>query len=136
MTRVYIKGDIGGPLHQIELFDGDTGKKLENIAEFIVTVGSSKVAEVKVRRCNESMFERMELVPQMATGGPVDPFAPWVGVESGPEVIVLPKDIAKGYVREAVRKAAKQLTCTECKGTGEVMLFAGPSPCSKGCVKP
>lgn len=32
--------------------------------------------------------------------------------------------------------AAPAAKCGECGGTGEVMLFSGSSPCSKGCKKP
>jgi len=65
-TSIYIKGDIGGPLQQIEVYDAHTGRQLDDVAEMLFAVGSPNggtITKVKVRRLNQSGFEDLELFP-------------------------------------------------------------------------
>lgn len=190
-SRVYIEGDLGRTT-SLGLFDADTGRKLDDVAEMQITVTANNQF-VDLRRVNSTATERCELVPR--------PDHPQCGkelthvsltredhpdrtvyearvevLEVGPlgELILTPgswrirqevsnltlatfrdpsallQHEAEIALTQAVKSAIidpllsqgapapapTKSTCAECKGTGEVLLFNGPSPCSRGCTKP
>lgn len=61
-SRVYIEGDPGKPIN-LRLFDADTGRQLDDVAEVQITVSATKQM-VDLRRVNSTANERCELVPR------------------------------------------------------------------------
>lgn len=59
-TRVYYQGNLSDPT-SVKLFDADTGKQLDDVAEVQVTVSAAK-QQVDLRRVNSTALERCELV--------------------------------------------------------------------------
>lgn len=78
-TRIYIKGDIGGPIQQIEVYDADTDRKLDDVAELLFAISANNPTPiVKLRRLNHGGFDDMELVkrkPAKAAGTSLYHFA-------------------------------------------------------------
>lgn len=68
-TRVYTTGDPGDP-RNLKLFDADTGKQLDDVAEVQFTISATKQPMIDLRRVNSTASMRCELVQR-----PADPIA-------------------------------------------------------------